>query len=475
MYHSPASARSVPALARVQGLFYAVAVVLVFTLAWPETIAFSRFFSSICIMVMVALGLLALGLRSHALAGGHRRAGGEPPTYGAAMWQLTRHGLAWGLWLPVVFLLWQAAQIFRAEDFGYAWHEVEKKLCWLALPLAAAWVGPPVWHWRGMAFYFAVAMALLLPVMYAIALRRYAMHPGADFVFNGSSLVYPLGMHRVYVAFHSLVALWAVIWLFISPTQAPHASAGKTRRLAYGALLVALFFLQQVMASRMSLAVTAVLAVFAALVFFIRLRRVWLLLLPIVVLSTGLAIVLSTPGGRETLAYLQNGFNLPDPDFQDLDNALATRYYIWQSAWQLVANHPLLGLGTGNTEAALASQYAENGFLLGVQYHFNAHNQYLQTWLNGGLPGVFLLLAMLGNLFYLGLRTGGPGAFFRFGWAYCALALIWALSQLTECFLEAQRGTILLALVYTGLCSLYPHLAQQAERPTSQSNPDLKE
>lgn len=68
-----------------------------------------------------------------------------------------------------------------------------------------------------------------------------------------------------------------------------------------------------------------------------------------------------------------------------------SRLIIWHVAWLLIQQHPWFGTGLGSF------------FWLSMPYHspldnstgLFVHNNYLQTWLAGGLPALFLLLVMM--------------------------------------------------------------------------------
>jgi len=82
-------------------------------------------------------------------------------------------------------------------------------------------------------------------------------------------------------------------------------------------------------------------------------------------------------------------------------NAGATRFIIWSRAWEMLKASPWLGVGPGQF-ALLWPPYrhpddASAGYLV--------HNDYLQLWIETGLPGLFLLLAAYTAVAYLFVRA----------------------------------------------------------------------
>ncbi len=81
-----------------------------------------------------------------------------------------------------------------------------------------------------------------------------------------------------------------------------------------------------------------------------------------------------------------------------------TRFLIWQQAWEIIRESPWLGKGLG----AFGLVFPAHQNPLDTSAGFMAHNDYLQIWLEAGLPGLVLLLAVYVSalvLFVRALRT----------------------------------------------------------------------
>jgi O-antigen ligase len=114
------------------------------------------------------------------------------------------------------------------------------------------------------------------------------------------------------------------------------------------------------------------------------------------------------------------------------------RMYVWDAACKLIKNRPLEGYGTGDT-VALMRQYQQDG-MMGI-YHekLNSHNQYLQTMVAVGIPGLLILLA---NLFIPLVYTIKRKQF-----VYGMFLMILCVNFLTESMLEQQAGTMFYGLM----------------------------
>lgn len=82
------------------------------------------------------------------------------------------------------------------------------------------------------------------------------------------------------------------------------------------------------------------------------------------------------------------------------------RLLIWSGAWDMVAAHPWLGIGLGTFWLAWPPyrhpQDSSSGYF--------AHNDYLQIWIETGLPGVLLLVSIYAAVAFLLVRSWKSGA-----------------------------------------------------------------
>ena len=104
---------------------------------------------------------------------------------------------------------------------------------------------------------------------------------------------------------------------------------------------------------------------------------------------------------------------------------------------QGIRDHGIMGTGTGGTLDVLLAHYDKAN--LGDFYSdYNAHNQYIETYLEIGLFGfIALLFCFLTPLLY-GFRNKNK--------LLTSLVIMVGLVCLSECFLERGRGLMLYAL-----------------------------
>ncbi len=119
-------------------------------------------------------------------------------------------------------------------------------------------------------------------------------------------------------------------------------------------------------------------------------------------------------------------------------NGLTIRLAEWKGVFTALEGHWWLGHGSGAGQLALRAAYEKIGFQVGLHYDYNAHNQYLETWLHNGLIGLLLLLAV----FALAFRA----AWQQKNWLALWFVVFMMLCLLSESMLLRHRGVLLLAV-----------------------------
>jgi O-antigen ligase len=125
------------------------------------------------------------------------------------------------------------------------------------------------------------------------------------------------------------------------------------------------------------------------------------------------------------------------------------RVFIWQAGFEIIADHPWIGIGNGAGEMELHEKLSrvEATFYRGKEpykldeFLYDFHNIWIQSWAEGGLVALALLL----GIFIWGI-TKSEGAL-RYAW------LVVLLSGTTESLLDKQAGALLLTFL-VGLTAL---------------------
>ncbi len=126
---------------------------------------------------------------------------------------------------------------------------------------------------------------------------------------------------------------------------------------------------------------------------FIKIRNVGLRFLSYgFIISIGLLIATQNPRGKVMIDNILNSglsFNKNDRD------GFALRLMSWDAAVDVLKEHFLIGMGISDVQDELDKKYVDKKYKTPHKEHFNAHNQYLQFYLEYGLIGLIAILLIL--------------------------------------------------------------------------------
>ena len=116
-------------------------------------------------------------------------------------------------------------------------------------------------------------------------------------------------------------------------------------------------------------------------------------------------------------------------------NSATMRLAEWKCALIAIEDAPLIGAGTGDRTESLMNAYASEGFQVGIDFRYNAHNQFLENLLATGAVGLLFLLGMLLSYALYFYRAGDRVAL--------AILILFVLSMLTESLFERAWAVVL--------------------------------
>lgn len=331
-------------------------------------------------------------------------------------------------WMVALYALYAVGLLLRDNPLeGHHPAALEQKLSLIIFPVVGL-IGPSLAvnerRFVLSGFVFGVLLFSVFSVGWA-AIRYFETGNASEWVYRGTAL----GFHPTYISSYAgfamalvlipawfegdkakwrwAVALWLLVFIVLLSSRAGILSAT--------ALLIVLFFVRSI--QRRSLDFISLTAV----------AGVGLLLwLPFVV-----------PGTSERVQEMRSGIER-QADSEQLQASQATtstqvRFLAWQCALELIAEHPV-GVGTDDVTPELMYKYKERGEEFAFSKKLNAHNQYLETGVELGWPGLLALLAMLGA----GLRAAFRLRDVRFQ----ALLFVLGFNLLFESYFELQSGIV---------------------------------
>jgi hypothetical protein len=122
------------------------------------------------------------------------------------------------------------------------------------------------------------------------------------------------------------------------------------------------------------------------------------------------------------------------------DHSLMQRIELWKVSVSIIADHPIIGVGTGDAPSLFSQKLSEMNSAL-RETKFRSHNQFLAIAVTFGIPGLLFFIFMLLYPFWK-LKHSHDYFFFSF-------FVIVALSMTTEDTLESQPGVSFFIFFFT--------------------------
>ncbi|PBQ30742.1 hypothetical protein CNR22_02785 [Sphingobacteriaceae bacterium] len=134
-----------------------------------------------------------------------------------------------------------------------------------------------------------------------------------------------------------------------------------------------------------------------------------------------------------------NRFNSLNPaSLENIDKtsseSTTVRILIWKESVKLIKDNFIFGTGVGDANDKLTKSYGDNGLTGAYEHHFNAHNQFFQTFIGLGLVGFTVLALMTFGAVFKGFRDRN--------FLLCIFAFLIILNFLVESMLQTSAGVL---------------------------------
>lgn len=244
--------------------------------------------------------------------------------------------------------------------------------------------------------------------------------------FYHQNLSGPLSINATYLAHATVLSALYLLQLLLSNFSNLSRRKSIAITVLFGYLLIILFLCKSVMA------VIALIIGMAFFIFFHHGTKTFIDKHKFIALAFFTSLIsISIWVAYSKFQVFDLRFDYANPFLRPLQIRLA----IWQSALQKIAHSPFLGYGTGDSLQAMLESYSKNNFKIGIENSFNAHNTYLELWLQLGIIGPLLFILSLFTAFASGLK--------RNVLLQCCAVIIIGLFSLSESVLLTYRGIAL--------------------------------
>jgi O-antigen ligase len=336
----------------------------------------------------------------------------------------------------ILYVLYLIGMIYSSNP-GYGWMDLETKAGILLFPVFFATAGAAITDGKSVrtllySFVMSVAAVSLFLLARAAILYAGVNNPS---VFYYSSLSY----HK-HPSYFSMYLVFSISFLLYMLEKPGRILSPVGPYLHYGALLLM---------SVMVFLLSSKAGIFSLCLVFI-LYAIWQcsrgrFIRGAVFLAgiSGLLVMLFTllPGGQNRFRQAQEVVSRSEDIAASTSESTGERILIWRASLEIIREHWPAGTGTGDVKDVLTEKYKEKGIVHAFDRKLNAHNQFLQTFIALGLPGVVTLLLSFVLPGYMALK--------RRKFLYVAFLSVVLINLLVESMLERHDGTVFYSLFNT--------------------------
>lgn len=280
---------------------------------------------------------------------------------------------------------------------------------------------------------FALSTFLHLCIIFSIALHKYIQTGNEVYLYYEKLSFF---RHPSYVAMYATFSFYFLLDFINKTHRFLHPLFKILLYIIMGVLMVGVFFLQ----SKAGILVFCILAVIWFIyLLFIRSTNI-AAALSIIIVLTSVGIVF-----HETQWIPMHRFKDSLEDVNKFKtNHLGSgsseiRLTVWKSTLEICKKNLPWGVGTGDATDELSVNAVKKNYTNLIGHHFNAHNQYLQTLLTTGLPGIIVLIAYCLHPLIMGIR--------RKNTLYVSFAIILILNIVVESMFEVRGGVAFFAIM----------------------------
>lgn len=280
---------------------------------------------------------------------------------------------------------------------------------------------------------FAISTTLCVIVLFSMGIYHVALTGNGYYMYYVKFSVF---RHPSYMAMYATMSLSLIIYFFWQKRSVITWGWKAVCLFAILILLAGIIHLQS--KAGLIVLVLTLLMWFVFLVCHLKYKLIWIALLLLVAAGT-VFVVFKTDVIRYNRIKDLVGVTQSHKVNPYGRESSQVRLTLWKTAWEVSCKNLPWGVGTGDAwdEMQVHAVYKNYPNIIGRGY--NAHNQYLQTLLEAGVPGVLVLLAFCGYPLVFSIRKRDM--------LYCLFSVMLILNLLVECMFEARAGVGFFALL----------------------------
>jgi O-antigen ligase len=333
--------------------------------------------------------------------------------------------------IPVIFYFLHVFGLLFTVNYPYAMADLETKLSFLVFPLLFMSFPSGRKDFLMIALSFAAGCTIAAVACMIHALYSYAgSHNPSSFIYEDYSFI----MHPTYFTLYINLAFILLLKMVLDSWNELHSKVKVPAISALAFLMINIILLGARTATATAFVTIVIYAASAIIA-----RRAFIKGIMVFLICSVLVFIIQVKVmriGSDRAAQVEHIL-----DKNSKPNSANIRFYLWRNAWEVIKEHPVFGVGTGDIKAELIAKYNKNDFSIGVDRNYSPHNQFFHTTVILGCVGLSVLLLMFLIPLIQSVRTRDV--------IYSLFLLMVFMNCMTEDIIEVQKGIIFFVFFYT--------------------------
>ena len=309
----------------------------------------------------------------------------------------------WLFFLFTGYYLWQLVGLIYSDNIANGVNIFFSRLSLFIFPLALVIPGKKI-ETKGKILLklFAGSTLFFIICCFLNAFYKSIVFQNGQLLFNphpseGYWMSYFYGSYFSFNQHPSYLAMYATLSVFIAFESWSDKSIKTRQRILWLVTGIFLLFSIYFLSSRAGFLALVILLPFY---FFYKLKKVFkgiIIILSVLVFLLASITILRT---NERIGIVLN--QISDGTFKEKASH-DSRILIWGSSFQIIRNNFILGVGTGDVRDELMKEYKIIGDEDLIKSQYNAHNQFIEIFLENGIIGLILFLTIIGTMIYIAI------------------------------------------------------------------------
>jgi len=316
-----------------------------------------------------------------------------------------------------------------SENYNVVFHELKTKIPILIAACTIMYIN----GWRKDQWYI-ILLCFILGVFFSCFYVIISTIIDSDFFYFFDYIQHhdiSYGIHSGYRSLYINAALCMIAYFYIVNENEINCINKITASIVVFILLFGLIILLRRSNILILLFDTIILILYAVS------KKYWKKAILIFLIGIGSALIsINMPGSRTNIAAMRHESKL-EVNKQN-GGSINARLEVWKHCMDIIKQNPICGVGIGDVNDVLLTQYKESNNDYLIQKKMNPHNMYLQIWVGTGLIGLIIFIMSM-VLFIIVLCYQNKNILF------VLLLINLLIFFVTESTLQLQAGCMFLA------------------------------